>query len=93
MAVTPQAMLLRRALAIVVAGAVGAAAGVFAVSFLGAKNFMWSGLALLPLFVLLESLLKQVVSSFHDDRNAARMWLAGAIVVCFYATWGFLSSR
>jgi len=86
-------MLLRRILAIVVAGALGAAAGGLAVSFMGARNFAWSGLALLPMFVLLESLLKYVVSAFHDDPNTARMWLAGAILVCFYAGWLLLRAQ
>ena len=86
-------MLLRRIFAIAVAGVLGAVAGGLAVSFLGAGNFVWSGLALLPLFVLLESLLKHVVSAFHDDPNDARMWLVGAIVVCFYAAWLLLRSQ
>ena len=81
---------LRRALAIVVAGALGATAGGLAVSLLPAEQFAWLGLALFPLFVLLESLLKYVVSAFNDDPGAARMWLAGAILVCFYAAWSLL---
>ena len=83
----------RKVLAIVVAGALGAVAGGLAVSLLPAEKFAWSGLALLPLFVLIESLLKYVVSAFNDDPNKARMWLAGAIFVCFYASWWLLRSQ
>ena len=29
-------------------------------------------------------------SAFNDDPNAARMWLAGVTLVCFYAAWSLL---
>jgi hypothetical protein len=82
----------RRSVAIVVAGALGAASGALAASLLPADQFAWLGLALLPLFLLLESLLKYVLFAFNDDPGAARMWLAGAILVCFYAAWSLLRS-
>jgi hypothetical protein len=37
--------------------------------------------------VLLELLLKQLAIVFGGDRNAARLTLAGALVVGFYAAW------
>ncbi|MFN0038417.1 MAG: hypothetical protein ACKVP2_02760 [Burkholderiales bacterium] len=90
---TAQSIFFRRAIAIIIAGALGAAAGGLAVSLLPPEQFAWLGLALVPLFVLLESLLKHVVSAFHDDPNAARMWLAGAVLVCFYVAWLLLGAQ
>jgi uncharacterized membrane protein YfcA len=87
---TAQSNVIRRVLAIVVAGALGAAAGGMAAALLPAEEFAWLGLALLPLFVLLESVVKYVVPAFNDDPNAARKWLAGVTLVCFYAAWSLL---
>ena len=81
---------LRKVLVIVIAGALGAVAGGLAGSLLPAEQFAWLGLALLPLFVLLESLLKYVLPAFDGDSNAARMWLAGAILLGFYTAWSLL---
>jgi len=78
---------------IVIAGALGAAAGGVAASLLPAGQFAWSGFALLPLFVVLESLLKHATPAFGGDPNATRVWLAGAILVCFYAAWFVLRSQ
>ena len=49
--------------------------------------------ALVPLFVLLETLLKHGVAPFGGDSNKARLSLAGAIVVGFYAAWFALRSQ
>ena len=79
--------------AIVIAGVLGAVAGGVAVSLIPAGQFAWSGFAVLPLFILLESLLKHATPAFGGDPNAARVWLAGAILVCFYAAWFVLRSQ
>jgi hypothetical protein len=42
---------------------------------------------LVPLFLLLEVFLKHLVPLFGGDRNAARITLAGALVVGFYGAW------
>ena len=81
-----------RVVAIVVAAALGAAAGALAVSMLSAEKFAWSGIALVPLFIVLEALLKHVVFLFGNDPSATRVSLAGAIVVGFYAAWFALQS-
>ena len=78
---------------IVIAGALGAAAGSVAALLLPAGQFAWSGFALVPLFVMLESLLKHATPAFGGDPNATRVWLAGAILVCFYAAWFVLRSQ
>ena len=79
--------------ATVIAGVLGAVAGSAAVSLLPAGQFAWSGFALLPLFILLESLLKHATPAFGGDPNAARVWLAGAMLVCFYAAWFLVRSQ
>ena len=73
--------------AIVVAAALGAFAGAMAASRLPDDKFAWTGFALVPLFLLLEVFLKYFVALFAGDRNAARITLAGAIVVGFYGAW------
>lgn len=78
---------LRSGVATVVAAALGAIAGAMTASRLPSDQFAWAGFALVPLFVLLEVFLKQLVALFGGDRNAARFKLAGAIVVGFYAAW------
>ena len=79
--------------AIVIAGVLGAVAGGVAASLLPAGQFAWSGFALMPLFILLESLLKHASPAFGDDANVTRVWLAGAVLVCFYAAWFALRSQ
>jgi uncharacterized membrane protein YfcA len=77
----------RSVAATVVAATLGAIAGAMAASKLPSDKFAWTGFALAPLFVLLELRLKQLAVAFGGDRNAARLTLAGAIVVGFYAAW------
>jgi hypothetical protein len=79
--------MLRRAGVIVIAAAVGAVAGAIAAVKLPADKFAWTGFALLPLFLLLESALERLLPLFGGDRNAARLSLAGALVVGFYGAW------
>ncbi|HXX83383.1 MAG TPA: hypothetical protein VEN29_05320 [Casimicrobiaceae bacterium] len=81
------ALNLRSAAAMVAAAALGAVAGAMAAAKLPSDKFAWTGLALLPLFVLLELFLRHLAGLFDDDRNAARFALAGAIVVGFYGAW------
>ena len=45
-----------------------------------ADKFAWTGFVLVPLFLLLEVLLKYFVALFGGDRNAARFTLASALV-------------
>ena len=78
---------LRSAGAMVVAAALGAGAGATAAARLPSDKFAWTGLALLPLFVLLELFLGRLAVPFDDDRNAARFALAVALVVGFYGAW------
>jgi uncharacterized membrane protein YfcA len=78
---------LRSGAAIVVAAALGAVAGALASTKLPSDKFAWTGFALVPLFVLLELFLKYFAALFESDRNAARLMLAGAIVVGFYGAW------
>ena len=78
---------LRSGAAIVVAAALGALTGAMAAATLPSDKFAWTGFALLPLFVLLEVLLKHLAALFEGDRNSARLMLAGAIVVGFYGAW------
>ena len=78
---------LRSGTAIVVAAALGALVGAMAAIKLPSDKFAWTGLALVPLFVLLEVLLKYFVALFGGDRNSARFALAAAIVVGFYGAW------
>ena len=73
--------------AVVVAAVLGAMAGAVAASTLPGDKFAWTGFVLLPLFLLLELSLKHLVSAFGGDRNAARLTLAGTIVVAFYCAW------
>lgn len=73
--------------ATVIAAALGAIAGALAASKLPSDKFAWTGLALVPLFVVLEVFLKQLETLFGGDRNAARLTLAGAVVVGFYGAW------
>lgn len=77
----------RSGAATVVAAALGAVAGGLTASRLPGDKFAWTGLALLPLLVLLEVSLKRLVALFDGNAQAARLTLAGAIVVAFYATW------
>jgi uncharacterized membrane protein YfcA len=83
----PAPVNLRSGAAIVVAAALGAMAGALAAAKLPSDRFAWTGFALLPLFILLELLLKHLAQLFEGDRNAARLMLAGAIVVGFYGAW------
>jgi uncharacterized membrane protein YfcA len=76
-----------RGVAIVVAAALGAVAGAVAAAKLPSDKFALTGLALVPLFLLLEVLLRHFVAPFGGDRNAARFTLASAIVVGFYGAW------
>jgi uncharacterized membrane protein YfcA len=78
---------LRSAAATVVAGALGALAGGLAASKLPGDQFAWTGFALLPLFFLLELVLKRVAVLFAGNAQAARFTLVTAIVVAFYAAW------
>ena len=84
---TDAAINLRRGAAIAVAAALGAVAGALAASLLPSDKFAWTGFALLPLFLLLEIVLKHFVALFGSDRNAARIALAGALVAGFYGAW------
>ena len=83
----PAPVNLRSGAAIVAAAALGAVAGAMAAAKLPSDKFAWTGFALLPLFILLELLLRQLAQWFEGDRNAARLMLAGAIVVGFYGAW------
>ena len=84
---TDAAIAWRNGLATIVAAALGAIAGAVIAAKLPSDKFAWTGLALVPLFVLLEISLKHLVLLFAGDRNAARFTLAGAIVVGFYGAW------
>jgi uncharacterized membrane protein YfcA len=86
-ALTGAAINLRSGAAMVVAAALGAVAGAVAATKLPSDKFAWTGFALVPLFLLLEVFLKHFVPLFGGDRNAARITLAGAIVVGFYGAW------
>lgn len=79
--------MLRRGGVILGAAALGALAGAIAALKLPADKFAWTGFALLPLFLLLESSLNRLLPLFGGDRNAARFSLAGAIVIGFYGAW------
>jgi uncharacterized membrane protein YfcA len=78
---------LRSAAATVVSAALGAVAGGLAASKLPSDKFAWTGFALLPLFVLLELVLKRVVVLFAGNVQTARFTLVSAMVVAFYAAW------
>ena len=80
------------AIAIATAAALGVVAGGLAVAVLPADRFAWTGIALVPLFVLLEAQLKRAAALFEGDLNATRLSLAGAIVLGFYAAWFGLHS-
>ena len=77
----------RSGVATVVAAGLGAVAGAMTASKLPSDKFAWTGFALIPLFVLLELLLKHFVSLFGGDRNTARFTLAAALVTGFYGAW------
>jgi uncharacterized membrane protein YfcA len=83
----PDSINLRSGAAIVVAAALGAIAGAMAAAKLPSDKFAWTGFVLVPLFLLLDVLLKHFVPLFGGDRNAARLKLASAIVVGFYGAW------
>jgi uncharacterized membrane protein YfcA len=83
---------LRSGAAIVVAAASGAIAGATAASKLTSEQFAWTGFFLVPLFVLLEVLLKHVAALFDGNRDVARFTLAAAIVAGFYGAWFGLRS-
>jgi uncharacterized membrane protein YfcA len=85
--VTAASINLRSGAAIVVAAALGAVAGAMAASKLPSDKFAWTGFVLVPLFLLLEVLLKHLVALFGGDRNAARFTLASALVAGFYGAW------
>jgi uncharacterized membrane protein YfcA len=78
---------LRSVVATVAAGALGAIAGGMAASKLPSDKFIWTGFALVPLFALLEVCLKRIAALFGGNANAARLTLAGALVIGFYGTW------
>jgi hypothetical protein len=78
---------LPRAAAVAVAAAAGAAAGLFAAWKIPAEKFAWTGIALVPLFALLEMIVGRAAPLFGGDEKAARLWLAGAAVAGFYAAW------
>jgi uncharacterized membrane protein YfcA len=78
---------LRSGIAIVAAAALGAIAGAMAATKLPSNKFAWTGFVLVPLFLLLEVLLKQLGPLFGGDRNMARIMLAGALVAGFYGAW------
>jgi len=84
---TDAAINLRSGVAIVVAATLGAVAGAMAAAKLPTDKFAWTGFFLVPLFLLLEVLLKHFVALFGGDRNAARFTLAAAIVAGFYGAW------
>ncbi len=77
---------LRAGVAVAVSAALGATAGALAASRIPPDKFAWTGLVLLPLFVLVEALLGRFVALF-GDRNTARLALAGALVAGFYVAW------
>ena len=77
----------RSAIATAIAAFLGSLAGGVAASALPPDKFAWTGLALIPFFVLLEAFFKYFVGLFAGNSNAARITLAGAVVVAFYATW------
>lgn len=83
---TDAATRLRAGVAVVVSATLGAVAGALAASRIPADKFAWTGLVLLPLFVLIEALLSRFVTVF-GDRNTARLALAGALVAGFYVAW------
>jgi uncharacterized membrane protein YfcA len=78
---------LRSGIAIVAAAALGAIAGALAASKLPSDKFAWTGFALVPLFLLLEVLLKHLGPLFGGDQNVARFTLAAALVTGFYGAW------
>jgi uncharacterized membrane protein YfcA len=81
------AALLPRAAAVAVAAVAGAAAGAFAAWKIPAERFVWTGIALVPLFALIEMFVGRAAALFGGDENAARLWLAGTVVAGFYAAW------
>ena len=64
----------------VVAATLGAVAGAVAASRLSSEQFAWTGFFLVPLFLLLEVLLKHFMAHFGGNRDVARFTLAAAIV-------------
>ena len=56
-------------------------------STLPPDKFSWTGLALVPFFLLLEVYLKYLAPLFAGNSSAARITLAGAVVLGFYVTW------
>ena len=72
--------------AVAVSAVLGAVAGALAASRIPPDKFAWTGLVLLPLFVLIEAVLSRFVAVF-GDRNTARLALAGAAVAGFYGAW------
>ena len=85
--VTDASINLRSGAVIVIAAALGAVAGAMAASKLPSDKFAWTGFVLVPLFLLLEILLKYFVALFGGDRNTARFTLASALVAGFYGAW------
>ena len=83
---------LRSGSAMVGAAALGAVSGAIAASTLSSAQFAWTGFFLVPLFLLLEILLKHLVATFGGQRDVARLTLAAAIVAGFYGAWFGLRS-
>ena len=80
-------MTLGSALIAIVVVAFGGIAGAIAGRLLPPEAFRYTGFILAPLFLLLEALLGRLAGSFGNDRNVARLVLAGALVGGFYAAW------
>jgi hypothetical protein len=77
----------RSAIATAIAAFLGSLAGGVAASTIPPDKFSWTGLALVPFFLLLEAYFKYLVTLFGGNSNATRVTLAGAVVLGFYATW------
>ena len=90
--VTSALINVRSGSAIVVAATLGAVTGAIAASRLSSEQFAWTGFFLVPLFLLLEVLLKHLMAHFGGNRDVARFTLAAAIVAGFYSAWFGLRS-
>jgi hypothetical protein len=77
----------RSGIATALAAFLGSLAGGLMASILPPDKFGWTGLALLPFFLLLEANFKYFVALFGGNANATRVTLAGAVVLGFYLTW------
>ena len=85
--VTSALINVRSGSAMIVAAALGAMAGAIAASKLSSDQFAWTGVFLVPLFLVLEVSLKHLMTHFGGNRDVARFTLATAIVAGFYAAW------